>query len=200
VRGFKTVAERMRRASNWAALQSADVLVTFANLPAAQPSDAALVREAATTAFGDLPSFRAPTVREWNNLRRQTRSALGLLAEGRDPRPLIHQLNRSGGLSWQLEASRGASGWRIKWVPPAPKSVRVALMQALALTATVSDRIGCCEQCARFFLRAKKHRQRFCTGRCSTAFHNRRRLESGYFRERRVARRQRRAGDQGGSH
>lgn len=46
------------------------------------------------------------------------------------------------------------------------------------------SRLRLCPYCQKFFV-AKQLRQKFCTHRCKDKFHNKQRLESGYFRENR---------------
>ena len=73
----------------------------------------------------------------------------------------------------------------IQWQPAYPLQPRPILMWTLGNALQLAARIGCCERCGRFFLRAKRQHQRFCTRTCSIAFHNERRQRDGYFKKRR---------------
>ena len=150
----------------------------------------------------DLPPggrLRLPSLRELRSLQREVRKALQDVTKGLNLRPLLNRINRDGGYRYVIDAMPPPEeglrvgpvrpNWQIMWVPAVPTCPRQAGLWALGQALGVARRIGRCDQCQHYFLRKKEQRQRFCSEVCSTAFHNERRLASGYFKQRRAERR-----------
>lgn len=150
----------------------------------------------------DLPRgarLRCPRLPEVRRLQREVRESLRHIVEGTNLWPLINKINRAAEYRYQLDARRPVgepfragpvrADWRISWEPATPTNPRQAALWAVAQTLTVASRIGRCDHCRTFFLARKRHLRRFCSERCSTQFHNERRVASGYFAARRKTRR-----------
>jgi hypothetical protein len=142
---------------------------------------------------------RVPTYAEAQRLQRRVRRALAEIAAGEDMRILLHEINRRAQYRYLLDAIPPRAGmspalpisheWRIAWRPAPPETPTEIVLWALGEAMTVSALVGRCERCRHFFVRRKRHRQRFCSEECSIAFHNAVRIEGGYFKRRRQKRR-----------
>jgi hypothetical protein len=142
---------------------------------------------------------RLPSYAEAQRLQRRVRRALADIAAGDDMRILLHEINRRAPYRYWLDAIPPRVGmspalpisheWRIAWVPAMPQTPTELVFWALGEAMTVAALVGRCERCRRFFVRRKRHRQRFCSEECSIAFHNAARIEDGYFKRRRQKRR-----------
>ena len=133
-----------------------------------------------------------PSPGELRGFQGEVREAFERVVRGRPLGPVIEKINRSGPYRYMLRAdplSRAGHASdphrKVGWELQIQTRPRALFLKALGDTLTISDRLGRCDHCRRFFLRGKRQYQRFCGERCSTVFHNKRRLETGYFRERR---------------
>ena len=138
---------------------------------------------------------RPPRVAEAVKLQTVVRDGLMQIAGGRDMRLIFHQVNRVAPYRIALEAApprRGMSPaapigahWTVRWRPAFPENPTEVIYWALGETLTVARLVGRCDGCTGFFIKAKKQRQRFCSGECSVRWHNSHRQANGYFRSRR---------------
>jgi hypothetical protein len=140
-------------------------------------------------------------LKEAEQLQRETRKVLEGIRRS-DPRPLARVFNRAGPFRyavWSEERpsknrrGRPQKEWYVFRVPTGRRYARQLMTIYIVDTLPFANRLGRCDQCARFFLRERERPQRFCTERCSTEFHNKARLASGYFTRRRREQRARAA-------
>lgn len=128
-------------------------------------------------------------------LHREVRAVLVALLKV-ERAPIERFLNSAGSFRCRIEQPRSScqqagdagAGWRLRWVPARPEGLRAGAVHALRELLPYVARLGRCERCERFFLRDTRwatRPRRFCAERCSVAFHNERRLASGYFTKRR---------------
>jgi hypothetical protein len=128
-------------------------------------------------------------------LQREVRGALTAIL-ARNPRPLISQFNRAGALRYVVWWGDSPHSKRRKSQPKRWNLARLPrgtglqyLRQVITIwivdTLPFAERLGRCARCEQFFLSQRTRPQRFCSERCSTEWHNKRRLASGYFTERR---------------
>lgn len=137
---------------------------------------------------------RPPRFAETVRLQTAVRDGLSQIADARDMRLIFHEVNRRA-YRISLEAippRRGISPaaaitpeWSVQWRPGFPENPKEIVYWALGEALTVAKLMGRCDGCARFFIRSKQQRQRFCSGKCSVRWHNRERQDNGYFRSRR---------------
>jgi len=134
-----------------------------------------------------------PPPAELRAFQHEARRALLRIVRKQDLLPVIKKINRGGPYRYELRpaSATGVSagpvvpGAQIAWQLRPKLRPRALFMRALGDTLIVSDRVSRCEGCRNFFLRRKRHYQRFCNTDCSTAYHNKRRAAEGYFKEHR---------------
>lgn len=138
---------------------------------------------------------------EAKRIQCEVREALAAITRG-DPAPLTRALNRFAPFHCRVSrepVSRrpGAKRvsrlrWRVAWAPEHTRGPQSAVVDHLLTALRFADRLGRCQHCTKFFLSERQWKRvpKFCSQQCTTAFHNRKRLASGYFtkwrRERRA--------------
>src|SRR5262249_31311996 len=124
-----------------------------------------------------------PSIGELRRFQRDLRRDFDLLVRGRAPRRLLATLNRQRCIGPEVVAERVDAGGHVRWrlveSGRYPQNARELMLQWLVVGLTRAQRLERCEECGSFFFRRKDQYQRFCSPKCSTKFHNRRKGEPG---------------------
>ncbi len=132
-------------------------------------------------------------LKQVRRLQRDVRVVLdGIIQQ--NPKPLMRFLNHDGPFSYSVWRRPESTPrfiepvWEVSLFPVSRRHGphrRTAIN--LVDTLSFANRLGRCGVCKLFLLSQRAYDQppKFCSTRCSTQFHNARRLASGYFTERR---------------